>query len=149
MKLKLYRYGKTEESTGGALHVNGEFHSHTCEDGHREIKVAGETRIPNGRYEIKLRDAGAMNIGYHERFDFHRGMLHLQDVPEFKWVYIHPLNNHKQTEGCIGVGYTALSRGGYDIERSEAAYVDLYQLVLLALDRGERIWIDIVELGKE
>lgn len=143
MEILVKRYGYDDNSTGGALSVNGKFLGHTCEDERREIKVPGETCIPAGRYEMKLRDAGGMNEKYKERFPFHRGMLHLQDVPEFEWVYIHPLSNEKQTEGCIGVGYTALSKGGFEIARSTEAYTDLYQLVLLAIEKGESIYITV------
>lgn len=146
MELKAKRYGEDTESTGGALSVNGQFFCHTCEDEHRDVKVAGETRIPAGRYEIKLRDAGGMNKRYKERFPRHQGMLHLQDIPGFEWIYIHPLTNEKQTDGCIGVGYTAHSKGGFSIARSESAYVDLYKLILLAFERGESVFIEVEDL---
>lgn len=146
MDIKVKRYGEDNESTGGALSVNGQFFCHTCEDEYRAVKVAGETRIPAGRYEIKLRDAGGMNDRYHERFPFHKGMLHLQDVHNFEWIYIHPLTDESQTDGCVGVGYTAHSKGGFSIARSEQAYTDLYQLILLAFERGESVFIEVEDL---
>ena len=76
-----------------------------------------------------VKDDLPLNEGYHAEYGFHRGMLHLQNVPGFEWIYIHPLTNEKQTDGCIGVGYSAHSKGGFEIARSKEAYVDLYKLV--------------------
>lgn len=148
MELKAKRYGEDNESTGGAMSVNGQFFCHTCEDEGRDVKVAGETRIPAGRYEIKLRDAGGMNEKYKQRFPFHRGMLHLQNVPDFEWIYIHPGSNEKQTKGCILVSYTAHSKNGFSLEpkRSVETYTDLYQLVLLAFERGESVFIEVEDI---
>ena len=146
MKILVKRYGQNKKSTGGALTINGQFFCHTCEDEKREIKVAGETRIPAGKYEIKLRDTGGMNEDYSKRYSFHRGMLHLQDVPGFEWIYIHTGNNEAQTEGCILVGYTAQSRGGFSVARSREAYIDLYNLILIALENGEQIFIKVADL---
>ena len=147
MELKLKHYGHDSTSSGGALSINGQFFCHTCEDEKRTVKVYGETRIPAGRYEIKLRDAGGMNERYHKIFPFHRGMIHLQDVPGFEWIYIHPGSNEKQTEGCILISYTAHSKNGFSLEpkRSIETYTDLYQLILLALEKDEQIFIEVID----
>lgn len=146
MDLVLKRYGHTLKSTGGALSViASNYFAHTCEDEPREIKVHGETRISAGRYKILLRPFGGMHERYKKLYPFHKGMLHLQNIDDFEWVYIHPLKNEKQTDGCIGVGYTALSKKGFDIDRDVEAYTDLYKLILKAIDRGEDIWITITD----
>lgn len=143
MNLLLKRYGQTDESTGGALSINGQFFAHTCEDEPRLVKMAGETRIRPGRYEIRLRAEGGMHDRYDVKYPWHRGMLHLQDVPDFTYIYIHPGNNESQTDGCILVGYRADSKGGFDIGRSQEAYTDLYQLILVAMEQGEQIFIEV------
>ena len=144
MKLKLTRYGHGRESTAGLLFLDDQFFCHTCEDEYRPDKVSGKTRIPNGVYEIKLRDAGGMNERYRERFAFHRGMLHLQDVPDFEWIYLHIGNTHKHTEGCILVGYTGVKSGDeYRIVNSEQAYIDLYQKIVARIDH-EQVFINVV-----
>lgn len=144
MKLKLYRYGSTDQSTGGALSINGQFHCHTCEDEKRTIKLYGETRIPSGRYRIKLRIEGGMNERYKIIYPRHRGMLWLQNVVGFKWIYIHPGRHEWHTDGCILVGYTALSKGGFDLDRDKEAYNNLYAMVIDAIDKGEQIFIDVI-----
>ena len=90
MHLTLYRLSTSEESTVGALYMNGEFAGWTLEDTKRIKKVAGETRVPAGLYEMKLRKEGGMHQKYRERFGrMHKGMLWLQNVPGFEWIYIH------------------------------------------------------------
>ena len=143
MIISLKHYGSDSKSSGGALSVNGQFFCHTCEDEPRLVKMVGETRIPPGKYEIRLRNAGGMNVDFAARYPFHKGMLHLQGVPGFEWIYIHPGNNEHQTEGCILPGYTALSRGGFEVGRSREAYTDLYELILLAMAEGEQIFIEV------
>ena len=144
MKLLLKRYSANNDSSGGLLFVNDEFFCFTCEDEKRDVKVMHETRIPAGTYHIQLRDQGGMTQRYAERYEFHRGMLHLQNVPGFEWVYIHVGNTDDDTSGCILVGYTAnhLDREN-KIANSVLAYTDLYNLVLLAMGKGESIEIEI------
>lgn len=146
LNLKLLRYSSGKDSSGGLLFINGRFFCYTCEDGKRDVKISGETRIPEGKYEINLRDAGGMHNKYLLRYQFHRGMLHLQYVPGFEWIYIHTGNNDDHTEGCILVGYQAHKvNGEHQVFASRQAYTDLYQLILIALDRGEDIEIEITE----
>lgn len=147
MDLTLCRYGHGSDSTGDLLLVNGEFFGYGLEDEGREIKVSGETRIPAGRYEIKLRDEGGLTKKYAHKYIFHRGMLHLQDVPGFEWIYIHTGNTDDHTDGCILVGYSAsVRKQEHTIGRSVEAYTDLYQLILLAIDQGESIFITIQDM---
>ena len=147
MKLELLRYTADQDSSGGLLLIDGKFFCYTCEDEKREIKIAGETRIPNGNYKIKLRDEGGMTKRYAAKYDFHQGMIHLQDVPNFKWVYIHVGNTDDHTEGCLLVGYVA-NRNNLEntVGRSRDAYTDLYKLILAAIAAGEEIEIKIREI---
>lgn len=144
MELKVLRYGHEADSTGGLLLVDGKHFCYTCEDETRKIKVPGETCIPPGRYEILLRNAGGMTERYKQRFEFHRGMLHLQAVPGFQWVYIHIGNTDDDTEGCILIGFQAQKR--YTVGLSTSAYSELYKQVLAAMDRGEQVFIEIGDL---
>jgi hypothetical protein len=143
MILSLKHYGNDATSSGGALSINGKFFCHTCEDEPRLVKMVGETRVRPGCYEIRLRAEGGMHDRYDARYPWHRGMLHLQDVQDFTYIYIHPGNDEGQTDGCILVGYRADSKGGFDIGRSMEAYKDLYQLILVAMEKGEQIFIEV------
>src|SRR5688572_16869373 len=67
----------------------------TLEDEPREVKVAGETCVPHGRYELRLRKFGGLYDRYRVRYPWNEpGMLWLQDVPGFDDVLIH-CGNHK------------------------------------------------------
>ncbi len=150
MELLLQRISTGDESTLGIMHkVNEfdelrEFRCFTMEDEPNEPKVPGHTRIPAGRYQIKLRDEGGMNLRYHKKFDWHHGMLWLQDVPGFEWVYIHYGNYHGDTEGCILVGDGAQSNALEDgmVTSSIAAYTRLYDEIISSIG-VEEVWITV------
>lgn len=132
----LRRQWTNEVCTIGRMAAFGHFFW-TLEDPRREHKVYGETRIPAGRYDIKLRTEGGMTQRYAQRFpDMHKGMLWLQEVPMFEWVYIHIGNTAADTEGCILVG---MERSGNTISRSKVAYCLLYPLVVATLGFGRCI----------
>jgi len=153
----LHRFSSAGRCTLGMIHhVNFEnpegalqFKCFTLEDESREVKLAGQTRIPAGCYEIKLRDVGGMTRRYHERFDFHQGMLWLQAVPGFEWIYIHPGNTHQHTEGCILVGNGVrenVTRDGF-LSESTKAYKRLYLEMLDSIQQGEQVFITIKDIA--
>lgn len=117
----------------------------TCEDEYRKDKVAGETRIPQGIYEIKFRTEGGMIKRYQEMFDNHPGMLWLQDVEGFQYVYIHVGNKDEHTEGCLLVGYGANLNGEYSIASSRDFYIRLYREIQEAFAQGRRVFVRIVD----
>ena len=103
----------------------------TLEDEYRDSKVPGKTRIPNGRYEVKLRKTGGHDERYAVKFpELHGGMLHLVDVPGFKHILVHIGNTHHDTAGCILVG-SAIERDGQDFRlvRSTQAYRNIYPVI--------------------
>src|SRR3990167_1478377 len=105
MILKLERFYSTNDATLGSLSINGQFECYTLEDEYREKKIHSETRIPQGTYQIKLQNDGTMTLKYAKKFpDTHKGMLWLQDVPNFSTIYIHIGNTDDDSSGCILVG---------------------------------------------
>jgi hypothetical protein len=156
MQLLLTRISTATNSTYGSIHIEEDSKIRFCcfslEDGYNERKVYGKTRIPAGNYEIKLRNVGNVTKTYERRFkNMHKGMLWLQDVPNFEWVYIHIGNNHNHTEGCILVGDTVVNSPDTDhrLKDSAAAYIRLYQKVVDELEKGERVFIRINNLETE
>jgi len=143
MILKLKTFKTSAKSTIGTLTIDEVAECFTLEDTFREEKIAGETRIPRGLYKIKLRTHGSMHKDYKKKFgDFHKGMLWLQDVPNFEWIYIHYGNYDYNTDGCILVGSSA------DLERdmvgnSVNTYKKLYEKVANALVSGEEVFIKV------
>ncbi len=105
--LRLQRDKRTKDSTIGSLFLNDIFFCYTLEDFERdlnrdgdlddpgEIKIAEETAIPSGKYNITLTLS--------ERFK--RVLPILIGVKGFDGVRIHKGNTKKDTHGCILVGY--------------------------------------------
>ncbi len=150
MHLTLYRLSTSEESTLGVLYLNGEFAGYTLEDTKRLKKVAGETRIPAGIYEIKLRKDGGMHQKYRQRFGrMHKGMLWLQNVPKFEWIYIHTGNKRGNTEGCILIGDSLNNNTLKDgfVGSSTPAYRRIYPKIAGAIAKGEDTNIRVADLG--
>jgi hypothetical protein len=143
LQIILNRRKSNAHETWGELYLNGKRICYTLEDEKRAVKVWGETRIPAGEYEIKLRKEGGHHARY-TKFDFHKGMLHLQNVPNFKWILIHIGNNDKDTAGCILVGSVLISKNGrFTLLRSTDAYIAIYPQIANALERGEKATITI------
>lgn len=150
MRLRLERLLSDSEATIGVLYRENIFECFTLEDEKRTVKVWGETRIPAGTYVIKLRDEGGMNGRYGKKFpSFHLGMLWLQEVDNFKLVYLHIGNTDDDTAGCILVGRDAnTSRGNLAIFKSTRAYVALYNAVLEAA-KDAALTIEIIDERRE
>ena len=149
MKLKVYRYSSQSRTTISAIHINGEFECFGLEDRYREVKVRGETRIPKGIYNIGLRTVGGHHIKYSNKFpSLHKGMLHVLNVPNFEYILIHIGNNEFDSSGCLLVGLEANNNKLYkgQITRSTSAYTALYEKVIKAIDEGEEVTIEYIDL---
>ncbi len=144
MELTVLRYASGTESTLGLLHINKKFACYTLEDEHRDVKVKGETRIPVVRYQVKLRTEGSHNLRYKQKFpNFHKGMLHVTNVPNFKWILIHIGNDDDDTAGCLLVGDTSVSNINQDgrINNSTIAYKRIYPIIANEITSGRDVWI--------
>jgi hypothetical protein len=143
MDIIVQRFLKSDDFTIGRLSIDDVLECYVLEDEKRDLKVMHETRIPAGRYEIKLRTFGGHHEKYKVRFkDIHKGMLWLQDVPQFKDILIHCGNTDDDTSGCLLVGKTAdLLKG--TIGQSTAAYSAFYPKVEKELSAGKKVFIEI------
>ncbi len=146
MKLDVVRTQFGKDATNGMLFVDGVFECFTLEDEVRDIKVMSETAIPLGEYEIKFRNIGGFDTKYKARYGstFHKGMLELQDVPNFKYILIHTGNTDQHTAGCLLIGETQqdLDKGkdGF-VGGSGDAYKKFYPKVRDALIAKEKVTI--------
>jgi len=156
MKLKVLRFSSQEDSTSGLLFLETdsgkEFLCYTLEDEARELKVRGETRVPAGTYKINLRTEG----GFHERYKkkygkMHKGMLHVIDVPNFKWILIHTGNTDEHTAGCLLVGDSqennVLVKNGF-IGKSVNSYKRIYPDIARAIQEGNDVTIQYIDIDK-
>lgn len=153
LKFHLVRMEQGDDSTLGRLFIqkstiDDEFQCYTLEDELREVKVPGETAIPKGTYRVLPRTQGKMHPKYAKRYgDLHAGMAWLQDVPDFKWVYIHTGNTDDDTAGCllVGTGFQETDEGenNHIVTGSRNAYVPLYAKIFDAWEDGEDVFITI------
>ena len=120
----------------------------TIEDEKRTEKVFGETRIPEGIYKVKLRIEGGFHTKYSQRFsDFHKGMLWLQDVPNFEYVLIHTGNTDEDTAGCLIVGDKLVQNVTTEgrVESSTNAYKRIYPKIAEEILNGGIVSIEYVD----
>tara|TARA_B110000495_G_scaffold189029_1_gene189757 strand:- start:392 stop:856 length:465 start_codon:yes stop_codon:yes gene_type:complete len=152
MKLKVLRFSSQKDSTNGLLFdvTDGiNFLCYTLEDEQRDIKVKAETRIPSGVYKILFRKEGGFHEKYTGRYgSMHKGMLHVQDVPGFKWILIHTGNTDEHTAGCLILGDSQenniTTENGF-IGKSTTSYKRVYPMIAKALEKGEEVFIEYID----
>ena len=107
-------------------------------DGKR-IKVAGQTRIPAGRYPLKWRKTGKWAKRFQARWKV-KGSLEICNVPNYTDVLIHLGNTKKDTAGCLLVGMGADLQAG-TIQKSRPACQQLYEIIC----ESEGDWEIVIE----
>ena len=156
MKLKVERRWPKVTYTIGRLYIDGIYYCNTLEDRDRGLKqsdpllyiqkrkIAGETAIPKGTYEVQMNTTSPKYAGVAWYYNFCRGkMPRLKDVPGFDGILIHPggSNGPLDTRGCILVGKnTKVGK----LTDSRACFMEVYKLMKEAADHGEKITIEIV-----
>ncbi len=151
MEIENWRYSGDTDSTLSLLMLRGpatwEMLCFMCEDAYGALKVLGETRIPAGRYPVKLRTASPMSRRYEARYpETHRGMLWLQDVPGFIYVYMHIGNDEDDTQGCLLFGELR-DEETRKVSFSRIAYERLYPRLAAAVET-EGLWITVKDLDR-
>ena len=150
--IEVLRYSSGIDSTLGILSENGpegrEFLAYSLEDEFREEKVSAETRIPEGTYDVKLRTTGGFHSRYAAKFgDWHKGMLHVQDVPGFEYILIHTGNTDEHTMGCLLVADSStqnITKDGF-IGASVSAYKRIYPSLAQWLLDGNILTITYID----
>lgn len=134
MELIVKRQPSTLLSTPGDLYiVERKWFSFTLEDIIRDVKVSGQTAIPAGRYRVEL--TWSPKYG--------KLMPLIEAVPGFSGIRIHSGNTHKDTEGCLLVGF---ERDGLDTLKggtSRPAFQALFEKLVEAESRSDPIYITI------
>jgi hypothetical protein len=120
-----------KDYTAGSLFIDNIFECYTLEDTVRNVKIAGETAIPYGAYEVI--------ITYSNRFK--KSLPLLLNVPNFEGVRIHAGNTVENTEGCILVGLDNGSDGFLGDSRSAMARI--MPIIEDAIKSGENVMLEI------
>jgi hypothetical protein len=154
MKLKVLRFSSQEDSSSGLLFLEQqklEFLCYTLEDEKRDIKVMGETRVPAGTYKLELRTEGGFHNKYKKKYGkFHKGMLHVTNVPNFEFILIHTGNTDEHTAGCLLVGDSQennlITKNGF-VGSSVNAYKRIYPAIAQAIIEGQEVTIEYIDIG--
>lgn len=163
MKLLLIREFDSGTDTIGKLYWKdrrGEVkYVYTMEDEYRTVKVPGDTRVPDGFYDIGFRKEGRIYNNYSkssiERIRYFTqtyGVPHVLNVKGFKYILIHIGNwADPDSEGCILVGMEAnnssIERGF--IKESTIAFCYLLEALEQALKKNEKIILEIRDFDRE
>ncbi len=150
MKINLIRTQFGDDATNGLLFIDEVFECFTLEDQYQDKKVYGETCIPEGTYPVEFRKEGGFHNRYSAKYDFHKGMLEIKNIPNFKWVLFHLGNTDENTAGCVLVGDTQqdldVSKDGF-IGSSGNAYKKFYPKVATALENGESVSLIVSKIN--
>ena len=134
MNIVLKRIAKRDTYTIGQLYIDGQYWCDTLEDRVRDLskerKVAGETAIPAGTYDV------VVNISP----KFKRLLPRLLSVPHFEGVLIHRGNTAADSAGCILVGE---NKAKGKVLNSTAWERRITEYLLDAQDKGEDIKITV------
>lgn len=139
MKALVDRFVSDDDTTISRVLVDQLFQCFGLEDEYREHKVAKETRIAAGSYQVLVRTFGGHHVRYSRRFsDIHQGMLEIVNVPNFTDILVHCGNTDEDTAGCLIIGIGANTEpGDMSISQSVTAYRRFYTLVIqAALDKN-------------
>lgn len=155
MQLELNRFYDDGDTTLGVFSINGKAKCFMIEDQAQTKKVRGETRIPNGTFQVSLRHAGRFHQRYAKKFPgMHDGILCVHNSPDwkiikdgvsFQYVLIHIGNTDDDTAGCLLPNDTATfstMRGA----GSTTAYKKIYPIIRDALKAGEEVTIKITDI---
>jgi hypothetical protein len=135
--------GISKVDTLSLCFFDGKFICLILEDEYREIKLAGETRIPSGRYRVILEHSPKFSIP--ERYG-HK-MLTILGVPTHSGIRIHKGRLESHTDGCplTGEGFSIRSDKRVELSNPDSAYKLLYEEVSHPLEKGEIVWLEIVD----
>ena len=154
MKLEVLRISSQADSTSGILFdvTDGKrkFLCYTVEDEYRSVKVKHETRIPEGEYKLTLRSEGGFHSRYTSKYgaDWHRGMIYVNNVPNFEYILWHTGNTDESTSGCLILGDSQTSNlvqsNGF-VGSSVNAYKKVYPIVRDAILSGEEVTVEYID----
>lgn len=150
LRLLLQRLSDNDHTTIGFI-IRKETHNllgFTCEDTHRDVKVKGETRIPAGTYELKIRKEDTPLTIKHRTyygawFKYH---IEITAIPNFTGVYFHAGNDEGDTAGCVLVGNTLNNHKaiqGKPLNSSIDGTRRFYAVVYPHLEAGGKAFIEI------
>lgn len=154
MKLKLERKYKKSTYCIDNLYIDGKWFCNAIEDRDRglassmsldtikRLKVASETAIPTGTYDITLNVISPKfsTKPFYKTYANGSRVPRLLNVKGFEGILIHCGKTEKSSAGCIIIGVNKIKGG---VIESEETFKKLYPILQEANRRGEKITIEI------
>lgn len=158
-QIKVLREPSTKEYTLSEFFIEDIRYGVGIEDEHRDEKKFGETRIPNGTYEIELTDSPKFSKEYFvdaegylsrtksPRFNKPHQLITLKNVPNFSRVLWHWGNTDLDTDACYIVGSY---HGSMKVKRngkeemtmaslaSRVKYLEIYPIIFQMIRKNNR-----------
>lgn len=126
------------------------------EDEKRDIKVHGETRIPNGVYDMSLRISPRFSSSYYrddegnlilpkdrttpelqQKYHSLHEMIWVKNVPGFEFILWHWGNSDDDSHGCYIVGSVfGVSNKQEVVLNSRKKYTEIYPIIWRAIKKG-------------
>lgn len=152
-------FDEDADSTRSKFYFNGELMGYGIEDEYREVKVKGETRIPNGTYIIGFRHSPKFSGSYYrdgdgniiraskrntealkKRFHSEHELIWVLDVPGFEYILWHWGNYESNTDGCYLVGSSLFvdSKRGRAVGGSRDKYEEIYPIIWRAYHKEQK-----------
>ena len=144
--ITILRYLDDGNTTLGLMFIQKKFFAYTLEDTHRDEKVPGGTRIPEGHYKLGINEnLSPLTQRYRNRFPWFSHHIEIKEIPNYDKVYVHIGNSHRDTEGCILIadGVNAASTEKM-ILQSQKAYERFYKMVLPKINQNEPLTVNIL-----
>jgi len=138
--LVLQRIRHDDQATQGNLYLAGKRLCSTLENRPPKtpgVKEPGSSRIPEGRWQLRLRAEGGFYQRYTKRWAWHGAMVEIV-LPGWKHVLFHVGNYAENTDGCVLVGKTLgeHEEEGLAVWASREAYEEVYPTLLSLASEG-------------
>lgn len=158
MNVLVKLFDEDEKCTRSRFYFNGELKGYGIEDEFREVKVKGETRIPDGRYKLDLRYSPKFSKSYYrddegniirsnkrltealkQQFHTPHELVWVTNVPNFEFILWHWGNYEHNTDGCYLVGSSLFTHEKYgkSVGKSREKYEEIYPILWKAINNEE------------
>jgi hypothetical protein len=140
--------------TLGEFVIFGKSKGYTVEDETRLQKVHGRTAIPEGTYQLGLRNSPKFSDTFYwsekdkllkpkniattlSGYVPHQ-LIHIENVPNFQYVLIHWGNTSLDTEGCLIIGKElGIVKNMQGVLKSKELYQEIYPELYSAIKKGD------------
>lgn len=165
-KVKVIRYKHEKDWTISKFTFDNVLMGYGVEDEFREVKVHGETRIPEGTYKLDLRNSPKFSSKYFRDDNgilieaskrtsanlikiYHTAheLIWVKDVPGFEYILWHWGNSDDDSHGCYIVGSSlGIIEGQEVVLQSRKKYEEIYPLLWRAI-KGKGLTVEYTSIN--